>query len=102
MPASVFEKLEESYPSIIDMMPGDLFNTHEFMLKLVEEYQELYVQALVEYSQSDQPSLMVIGKIVTSLKERNDLITYIRRESVENVFEQNHEFEVWQKVRKQP
>ena len=80
------------------MMPDDIFNTHEFMLKLVEEYQELYVEALVEYSQSDQPSLMVIGKIVTSLKERNDLITNIRMETVENVFEQKRDFEVWQKV----
>jgi hypothetical protein len=64
------------------MMPDDLFNTHEFMLKLVEEYQELYVQALIEYSQNDQPSLMVIGQIARRLKERNDLITYVKSEPV--------------------
>ncbi len=68
MPASVFDKLEEIYPSIIDMMPDDLFNTHEFMLKLVQEYQELYVQALMEYSQNDQPSLMVIEQIASRTK----------------------------------
>jgi len=68
MPASVFDKLEEIYPKIIDMMPDDLFNTHEFVLKLVQEYQEIYVQALIEYSQNDQPSLMVIEQIAKRLK----------------------------------
>jgi hypothetical protein len=102
MPASVFDKLEEIYPNIINMMPDDLFNTHEFMLKLVQNYQELYVQALMEYSQNEQPSLIVIEQIAKALKERKDLITYVRSEPVENVFEQKQDFEVWQKVRKQP
>jgi hypothetical protein len=102
MPASVFERLEEIYPTIIDMMPNDIFNTHEFMLKLVQEYQELYVQALIEYSQSNQPSLLLLGRIASRLKERSDLITYIKSDSIENVFEQRHDFEVWEKVRKRP
>jgi len=94
MPASVFDELEKIYPRIIDMMPDDLFNTHEFMLKLVEKYQELYVQALVEYSQSDQPSLLAIKQIVSGLKERGDLVTYVRSEPIENVFEEIQNFEV--------
>ena len=102
MPASVFDKLEEIYPSIIDMMPDDLFNTHDFMLRLVQEYQELYVQALMEYSQNNQPSLMVIEQISRGLRKRNDLIIYVRSESIENVFEQKQDFEIWQKVLKQP
>jgi uncharacterized protein (DUF2225 family) len=100
MSASVFDKLEEIYPNIIAMLPDESFNTHEFMLKLTQEYQEFYVQALIEYSQNEQPSLMVIGQITKRLKERNDLVIYIRSESIENVFEQKHDFEVWQKVRK--
>ena len=102
MPESVFDELEEIYPIIIDMMPDGLFNTHEFRLKLVQEYQELYVQALIEYSKNDQPSLMVIEQIAKALKEREDLIAYVGSEPVENVFEQKRSFEVWQKVRKQP
>jgi hypothetical protein len=102
VPASVFDKLEEIYPSIIDMMPDDLFNTHDFMLRLVQEYQELYVQALMEYSQNNQPSLMVIEQIARGLRKRNDLIIYVRSESIENVFEQQRDFEVWRKVQKQP
>jgi hypothetical protein len=98
MPASVFDELEEIYPRIIDMMPDDVFNTHEFILKLVEEYQELYIQALVEYSQSDHPSLMVIEKIAKGLKGHNDMVIYAGNEPVENVFEQKRGFEVWQKV----
>lgn len=101
MPESVFDKLEEIYPSIVDMMPDDLFNTHEFMLTLVKEHQELYVQALIEYSQHDQPSLMVVEQIVKRLREHNDLIIYVRSEFIENVFEQKRDFEVWRKVRKQ-
>jgi hypothetical protein len=72
------------------------------MLKLVQEHQELYVQALIEYSQNDQPSLMVVEKIAKGLKERDDLITYVRSEPIENVFEQKRDFEVWRKVQKQP
>jgi len=102
MPASVFDKLEEIYPNIIEMMPGDVFNTHEFMLKLVQEYQELYVQALIEYSQNDQPSLLAIKQIVSGLKERDDLVAYVRSEPIENVFEEIQNFEIWRKVRKQP
>ena len=102
MPESAFNKLEEIYPSIIDMMPEDLFNTHEFMVKLVQEHQELYVQALIEYSQNDQPSLMVVEQIIKGLRERNDLIIYVRSEPIENVFEQKRDFEVWRKVQKQP
>ena len=102
MPASIFDKLEEIYPSIIDMMPDDLFNTHNFILRLVQEYQELYVQALMEYSKNDQPSLMVIEQIAAGLRERNDLIIYVRSEPIENIFEQKRDFEVWRKVRKQP
>jgi uncharacterized protein (DUF2225 family) len=102
MSASIFDKLEEIYPNIIAMMPDEQFNTHEFMLKLVQEYQELYVQALIEYSQNDQPSLMVIGQIAKRLKKRDDLVTYIRSDIIENVFEHNHDFEVWQKAQKQP
>jgi hypothetical protein len=102
MSTSIFDKLEEIYPNIIAMIPDEPFNTHEFMLKLTQEYQELYVQALIEYSQHEQPSLMVLGQIVGILKKRNDLVTYLRSESIENVFEQKYDFEVWQKVQKQP
>jgi hypothetical protein len=101
MPASVFKKLEEIYPSIIEMMPNDQFNTHEFMRMLVKEHQELYVQALVEYSQYDHPSLMVVERIVKGLWECGDLIVYVGSEPIENVFEQKRDFEIWQKVRKQ-
>jgi|GEM_PF-3062153 len=100
MPVSILDKLEEIYPRIIDMMPDDLFNTHEFMLMLVQEYQGLYVQALIEYSQHEQPSLRVIGEITRRLKEHSDLVTYLRSAPIENVFEEDHDFEVWQKVRR--
>ena len=86
MAVSVFDKLEEIYPEIIEMMPGDLFNTHEFMLKLVEEHQELYVQALIEHSQDDAPSLIVIGKIAQKLRARNDLVTLVGSEAIENMY----------------
>ena len=101
MSASIFDKLEEIYPSIINMMPDDLFNTHEFMLKLTQEYQSLYVQALIEYSQYDQPSLLVIQQITYRLKERSDLVIYVRNEPIKNSFDQKFDFEVWQKTPKQ-
>jgi len=99
MPISAFSKLEEIYPSIINLMPNDIFNMHEFMLKLVEEHQELYIQALLEHPLDDEPSQIVIGKIAQGLKKRTDLITYIKNETLENILAKKHEFEVWQKVK---
>ncbi len=99
MAASVFEKLEDIYPTVIGMIQNDRFNSHEFMLMLVHEYQELYVQALLEQNQSDQPSLAVAGRIADRLRKRTDLLTYLGTESIEHVFEQAHDFEVWQKVK---
>jgi hypothetical protein len=100
MSASVFSKLEGIYPGIIDKMPDTIFNMHEFMLKLVEEYQELYIQALLEHPLDDDPSQIVIGKIAQGLKRRADLVVYLKDESVENTPGKRHELEVWQKVRK--
>jgi len=100
MSASVFKKLEEIYPSIIDMMPNELFNMHEFMLKLVEEHQELYIQALLEHPQDDEPSLVVIGKIAQGLKQRDDLLIYRGSETLENILDKSHDFEIWQKAQK--
>ena len=98
MAASVFEKLKEIYPTVIGMMSNDRFNSHEFMLVLVREHQELYVQALLEQNQSEQPSQVVAEKIASGLKERTDLVTHIGSEPIENVFEQTYHFDIWQKV----
>ena len=99
MAESVFEKLEESYPKLIGMIPNDIFNSLEFMPVLLREHQEPYIQALLEQNQSDQPSLAVAALIAEGLKRRTDLVTYLGKESIAHVFEQAHDFEIWQKVK---
>jgi hypothetical protein len=54
MATTVFEELEEKYPEIIKLMP-DKFNSHDFIKKLAQKYQKLYVQALSEYANDEKP-----------------------------------------------
>jgi hypothetical protein len=39
-----FERLEELFPRIMNLMPKDEFDSHDFILVLAQKYQKLYVQ----------------------------------------------------------
>jgi hypothetical protein len=96
---SAFEELEEKYPEIVDMM-ADEFNSHEFILKLAQRYQRLYVQALSEYEDNDQPFLTVHSQIAKRLKKREDLVKHICNKTSRNIFGDDSDAAVWLKVKK--
>ncbi|MBL6960648.1 MAG: hypothetical protein ISR59_06025 [Anaerolineales bacterium] len=96
---SAIEELEEKYPEIIDMM-SPKFNSHEFILKLAQQYQQLYIQALNMYPSSNQPFQTVHAQIAKKLKKRDDLVKHIRDKPSPNIFGLMNETAVWQKIEK--
>jgi hypothetical protein len=53
-----FSALYACYPDVIQQMQ-DVFTSHEFILKLAQQHQSLYVEALYSYCDSlhrDQPT----------------------------------------------
>lgn len=98
---SAFEELEEKYTEIVDLMPDEEdFDSHYFILKLAQRYQQLYVQALIKYATNDQPFQSVHKEIAKRLKKRDDLVNQIGNRFSENIFGLKNKVAVWQKVKK--
>ncbi|PKN91674.1 MAG: hypothetical protein CVU44_17310 [Chloroflexi bacterium HGW-Chloroflexi-6] len=98
MSANAFQKLEEIYPEIVNLME-DEFNSHEFILKLAQKYQKNYVQALIEYAENDQPFQSVHSEIAKRLKKREDLVKHIDSKPSVNIFGLKSEAAIWRKVK---
>jgi len=99
MSSSAFEELENNYTEIVGLMPAK-FDSHEFILVLAQRYQQLYVQALSEYADNNQPFLTVHGEIAKRLKKREDLVKHIGNRTSKNIFGDNSDAAGWQKVNK--
>ena len=93
-----FEALEAVYEQVIALMP-DTFDSHEFILKLAQEHQRLYVQALIEYADSDRPFQIVHGQNAKRLQNFPNLLTYVGEQNSKDIFLQVDSAAVWRKVR---
>lgn len=58
------------FQEIIDEMPGE-FTTHQFILKLAQKYQGLYIEALYPYRESETPFRTLHVEIAHQLKNFN-------------------------------
>jgi hypothetical protein len=99
MSASEFESLESVYPKVIDSMP-ETFDSHQFILKLAQDYQRLYVQALIEHVKSERPFQIAHGQIAIRLHNFPSLVSRIGEHDSEDIFRQVNSAVVWQKLRK--
>ena len=97
MSAGHFEALEAVYEEVIASMP-DTFDSHEFILKLAQEHQRLYVQALIEYADSERPFQIAHGQIAKRLRNFYNLVTYIGECNSNDIFLQNNSAALWRKV----
>jgi hypothetical protein len=94
-----FEQLEDKFEEIVNLM-HDEFDSHEFILKLAQEHQRLYVQALVEYVKDDRPFQIVHGQIANRLLKFPSLVTKIGEHNSRDIFQQKNSATKWRKVRK--
>ena len=98
MTKEVFERLEELFPRIVNLMSQDEFDSHEFILRLVQQYQRLYVQLLYVYKDNNQPFQSVHNQIAKRLKKRADLVRHVRDHSSKDIFGKPSRVAVWHKV----
>jgi hypothetical protein len=99
MSAFEFKSLEAVYEQVIALMP-DKFDSHQFILKLAQEHQQLYVQALVEYVENERPFQVVHGQIAMRLLKFPNLVTRIGEHISKDIFLQENSAILWQKVGK--
>ena len=99
MSASEFTSLEAVYEQVISLMPSK-FDSHDFILKLAQEHQRLYVQALVEYIDSEKPFQAVHSQIAMRLLKFPNLVTRVGEHISKNIFLQESSATQWQKVGK--
>ena len=99
MSASALESLETVYEKVIALMPNK-FDSHEFILKLAQEHQRLYVQALVEYAESERPFQIVHGQIAMRLIKYPDLVAKVGEHISKDIFLQENTATMWQKTGK--
>jgi hypothetical protein len=99
MSADEFKSLEAVYEKVIALMP-DKFDSHEFILKLAQEHQQLYVQALVEYAASERPFQIVHGQIAMRLLKFPNLVTRVGEHISKDIFLQENSATLWQKTGK--
>jgi hypothetical protein len=95
----LFDELEKSYEEIIAQME-DSFTSHQFIEKLSQAHQDIYVQLLNEYSKNKHPFKSVHSVIATRLGNFKRLVKYDKWISKsENIFGNYNGAMVWQKVK---
>jgi hypothetical protein len=100
MSANAFEEIEKKFDEIVGLMPdGQDFDSHDFILKFAQKYQQLYLRALSEYADNDQPFQTVHGESDKRRKKRTDLVEHIDNRTSKNIFGLENEAAVWRKVK---
>ena len=99
MNTDAFEKLEKQFSKIVKSIDKDPFDSHDFILKLAQKYQKLYVQLLYVYKDNNQPFQSVHKEIAKRLKKHDDLVKQIRVRSSKNIFGLENKVAVWRKVK---
>ena len=91
-----FVVLFEQYPTIIAQMPLN-FTSHEFILRLAQQNQALYVEALYVYRDGN-PFQIVHGILAKGLRRYPELITHEGETMGEDIFGQTNSTAHWQKI----
>ncbi|MBN8581130.1 MAG: hypothetical protein J0L96_10705 [Anaerolineae bacterium] len=96
----LFKALEDHYEEIIGQMK-DSFTSHEFIEKLSQAHQDIYVQVLNKYAEKGQPFQSVHSVIARRLKNNwAHLVEHIdTKAKSENVFGNYNSAAVWRKVK---
>jgi len=94
-----FKPLEAVYEKVIALMPNK-FDSHDFVLKLAHEYQQLYVQVLSNYVEEEKPFQAVQAQIAMRLLKFPQIVTMVGEHISKDIFLQEKTASVWQKVKK--
>ena len=95
------DALEQYFPDIVAEMP-DEFDSHFFILTLAHRHQQLYLQALNHYRDSDQPFQALHGQIARRLAHHLDIVAPQGKTSSPNIFGGRSRAEEWHKTDSDP
>ncbi len=98
-----FSVLYPQYPALISAMP-DEFTSHDFILKLAQENQAEYINALFAYRKVTRegksvPFMFVHREISKGLQNFPDLLEKIGDVSSVNIFGQHNPCPLWGKLK---
>ena len=93
-----FTALKNKYPQVIAGLPKDKFTSHEFILKLAQQHQGLYIEALSAYLMTlkpqDSPFRAVHGRLSQLL---HDFAEYRGQVCSRDIFGTRNNCAAWRK-----
>ena len=99
MPKHNFSDIGAHYRETIRNMP-DTFTSHQFLLRLAQRHQELYIEALHSYCDGPAPFRAVHAILAKRLHKHPKLIELIRRNAPStNIFGQSNQCAEWRKLK---
>ncbi len=99
MPKHNFSYLLAHYPETIEEM-DETFTSHQFILKLAQQHQRLYIKALHSYRDEPAPFRTVHGILAKRLHDYPKLIELVRRDaSSRNIFRQSNQCAEWRRLK---
>ena len=94
-----FSALKDHYRETIEAMPAT-FTSHEFILRLAQQHQALYVEALYDYLDKPAPFRTVHGILAKYLHAHSALIELVRGSALsKNIFGQPNRCAEWRRLR---
>jgi hypothetical protein len=103
MPKHDFSTLYEQYPAVIAQMPA-IFTSHQFILRLAQQNQVLYIEALHSYRDATHrgavvPFMRVHNILSKRLHAHPDLVELVRGDAPStDIFGRPNECAQWRKL----
>jgi hypothetical protein len=99
MPKHEFKDLLAHYPETIKAMPTT-FTSHQFILRLAQQHQRLYIEALHSYRGKPAPFQTVHGILAKRLHDYPELIELVRHDALStDIFGQSNECAQWRRLK---
>jgi hypothetical protein len=92
-----FRRLFEHYPAVIDQMP-ETFTSHQFILRLAQQRQALYIDALHTYQDTTAPFKNVHRALAQHLNACSGRVTHTGDVQSSNIFGAVSNCAQWRKV----
>jgi hypothetical protein len=89
--------LQLQYRPVISTMPYE-FTSHEFILKLAQENQQAYVEALTQYASTGEPFREVHRQLSVHLRQHDDLVVSDGTAQSHDIFGNANSCAKWRKV----
>ena len=75
------------------------FDSHDFILKLAQAHQRLYVAALAAYADYEYPFQIVHGEIARRLLNHPELVTKVGENTSQDIFHNKSSAALWRKAK---